>query len=276
MRRDALLVAVLAVIAVGSEHATGDGDRPAQAAASSAAPAAARQAAPAPVRVLATSRPVAAPDRALVQKYCVTCHSDRLKTGGLSLQNDDPAASVLDAELWEKVLQKLHGGMMPPQGMPRPDAATLDSFVTSLERVLDRQAASAVNPGHKPPHRLNRTEYGNAIRDLLDLEHRPGDPAAGRRREPRLRQHRRRAAHLAVAARAVPRRRARKREQPRRRHRHGRRPPRPSACRPTIRRRITWTACRSAPAAAWRSPTPSRRTPSTSSACCCCATSSAT
>ena len=58
---------------------------------------------------------------------------------------------------------------MPPQGMPRPDAATLGAFVASLEGTLDRQASAAVTPGHKPPHRLNRTEYGNAIRDLLDL-----------------------------------------------------------------------------------------------------------
>ena len=168
MRRDALLIAVLAVLAVGITRAMGDGDRPAQTAAP-AAPESARPGGPAPVRASTTAPPAPAPDRALVQKYCVSCHSDRLKTGGLSLQDADPAASVLDAQLWETVLQKLHGGMMPPQGMPRPDAATIESFATSLERVLDRQAANAVNPGHKPPHRLNRTEYGNAIRDLLDL-----------------------------------------------------------------------------------------------------------
>jgi hypothetical protein len=113
---------------------------------------------------------VAPPDGALVQKYCVTCHSDRLKTGGLSLQGVDPAAPKIDGAIWEQVVQKLHGGMMPPQGMPRPDAAALDAFVRSLEAVLDRQAASTPNPGHKPPHRLNRTEYGHAIRDLLDLD----------------------------------------------------------------------------------------------------------
>src|SRR5688572_18632233 len=169
MRRDALLIAVLAVLAVGSEHATGNGGEPAQAAASAAAPAPVRQAAPAPVRASNSSPAVAPPDRALVQKYCVSCHSDRLKTAGLSLQDADPAAATLDGQLWEKVLQKLHGGMMPPQGLPRPDAATLDTFVSSLERALDRQAAAAINPGHKPAHRLNRTEYGNAVRDLLDV-----------------------------------------------------------------------------------------------------------
>ena len=170
MRRDALLVAVLAVLAVGIGRATGDGGRPAQTAASPSAPAAAaQQTAPAPVRSSNAAPAPALPDRALIQKYCVGCHSDRLKTAGLSLQDADPSAAVLDGRLWERVLEKLHGGMMPPQGMPRPDAATLGAFVASLEGTLDRQASVAATPGHKPPHRLNRTEYGNAIRDLLDL-----------------------------------------------------------------------------------------------------------
>ena len=119
----------------------------------------------------------------------------------------DPAEAPAHAEIWEKVAVKLRGGMMPPQGMPRPDAATLDAFVTALEKTLDRPARCASpDPGHKPVHRLNRTEYGNAVRDLLDLDIDVTEPAAGRRREPRVRQHRRRAARVAVAARAVPRR----------------------------------------------------------------------
>jgi len=140
MRRDALLVVVLAALAVGHGQATGDGA--AQTAGSQPAPAAtARPRVPAPVRSSNAVHPVAPPDGALVQKYCVTCHSDRLKTGGLSLQNVDPAAPSIDGAVWEKVVEKLHGGMMPPQGMPRPDAAALDTFVASLESVLDRQAA---------------------------------------------------------------------------------------------------------------------------------------
>jgi hypothetical protein len=59
--------------------------------------------------------------------------------------------------------------MMPPQGMPRPDADTIEAFATALETSLDQQAIRQPNPGHKPVHRLNRTEYGNAIRDILDL-----------------------------------------------------------------------------------------------------------
>jgi hypothetical protein len=116
--------------------------------------------------------PVAAavPDQALVQKYCLTCHSARVKTGGLSLEGMNPADAGAHAEVWEKVVMKLRGGMMPPQGMPRPDEATLEAFAVSLEHTLDRAAQGTTKPGYKPVHRLNRTEYGNAIRDLLDLQ----------------------------------------------------------------------------------------------------------
>jgi hypothetical protein len=74
------------------------------------------------------------------------------------------------AETWEKVVRKLRGGMMPPQGRPRPDKADVDMVVSWLETSLDRAAAANPNPGRAPLHRLNRTEFGNAIRDLLDLE----------------------------------------------------------------------------------------------------------
>ena len=74
------------------------------------------------------------------------------------------------AERWEKVIRKLRGEMMPPQGMPRPDQATLEAFVTWFEEAIDRAAAARQNPGREPIHRLNRTEYANAIRDLLVLK----------------------------------------------------------------------------------------------------------
>src|SRR5204863_991878 len=70
---------------------------------------------------------------------------------------------------WEKVVRKLRGGMMPPQGMPRPGQATLDRFASALEASLEREAIAKPDPGRAPLHRLNRTEYANAIRDLLDL-----------------------------------------------------------------------------------------------------------
>jgi hypothetical protein len=116
------------------------------------------------------ARPQLLPDPALVQKYCLTCHSARVKTAGLSLEGMNPAEAAAHAEVWEKVVMKLRGGMMPPQGMPRPDEAALEAFAVALEQTLDRGAQGTIRPGYKPVHRLNRTEYGNAVRDLLDLQ----------------------------------------------------------------------------------------------------------
>jgi hypothetical protein len=106
----------------------------------------------------------------MVKQYCLTCHSEKLKTGGLSLEGLNPADAGAHPDVWEKVVLKLRGGMMPPQGMPRPDQPTLERFTASLEQTLNRAALASADPGHKPVHRLNRTEYGNAIRDLLDLD----------------------------------------------------------------------------------------------------------
>jgi hypothetical protein len=82
----------------------------------------------------------------------------------------NPSEAAAHSDVWEKVVMKLRGGMMPPQGMPRPDEATLEAFAVSLEQTLDRGAQGNIKPGYKPVHRLNRTEYGNAVRDLLDLQ----------------------------------------------------------------------------------------------------------
>jgi cytochrome c551/c552 len=132
-----------------------------------------------PIRALQSTAPAlqaaapnaaAVPDAALVQKYCLTCHGARVKTAGLSLEGLSPAEAGAHAEVWEKVVMKLRGGMMPPQGMPRPDEAALEAFAVALEQTLDRAARGTTKPGHKPVHRLNRTEYGNAVRDLLDLQ----------------------------------------------------------------------------------------------------------
>ena len=110
------------------------------------------------------------PDRALLDRYCVTCHSDSLRTGGLSLEGVDPANPAHDVEIFEKVILKLRSGMMPPEGRPRPPAGTSATFVSELEAGIDRVAAAHPNPGRPILHRLNRTEYANAVRDLLDLE----------------------------------------------------------------------------------------------------------
>ena len=113
----------------------------------------------------------AASHRALVDRYCVTCHNARVKTAGLlpdEANLDDVAA---DAEVWEKVVRKLRSGAMPPPGRPRPDAATYETLASWLETEIDRVALARPNPGRtNAVHRLNRTEYHNAIRDLLALD----------------------------------------------------------------------------------------------------------
>ena len=110
------------------------------------------------------------PARALVSKYCVTCHNERLKTANLLLDKaDDQIANASDT--WEKVVVQLRGRSMPPVNMPRPDNATYDAVALWLETELDRAAAARPNPGRPAAlHRLNRTEYANAVRDLLGVE----------------------------------------------------------------------------------------------------------
>jgi hypothetical protein len=109
-------------------------------------------------------------DRALLDRYCVTCHNEKLKTAGLVLTTVDLSQVAAHAEVLEKVSLKLRTGQMPPEGRPRPDKATVDAFATSLETALDRVAKASPNPGRVSVHRLNRFSYVNAIRDLLDLE----------------------------------------------------------------------------------------------------------
>jgi hypothetical protein len=110
------------------------------------------------------------PHDALLAAYCVTCHNDRLRTSDLSLEHVDLSDVPKSAELWEKVIRKVRAGMMPPAGMPRPDAASLDGFVGYLEASIDAAAAASPRPGRTALHRLNRAEYANAIRDLLALD----------------------------------------------------------------------------------------------------------
>jgi hypothetical protein len=92
-----------------------------------------------------------------------------MKTGGLALDGVDLADVATNAEVLEKVVRKLRGGMMPPPGARRPEQAAIDGTVASLERVLDDAAAAHPNPGRVALHRLNRAEYANAIEDLLGL-----------------------------------------------------------------------------------------------------------
>jgi cytochrome c553 len=110
------------------------------------------------------------PEQALLNRYCITCHNEKANTAGLMLNKLDFTNPGKDAESWEKAVRKIRSGMMPPSGAPRPDRAALDAFAGKLEAELDRAAAANPNPGFTGLHRLNRTEYANAIRDLLALE----------------------------------------------------------------------------------------------------------
>jgi cytochrome c5 len=113
----------------------------------------------------------ATPAGELVNKYCVTCHNQKLKTANLMLDRADTAQVANSAEAWEKVIVKLRSRAMPPPGMPRPDNATYDSVADWLEAGIDRAAAAHVNPGRTASlHRLNRAEYANAVRDLIAVE----------------------------------------------------------------------------------------------------------
>src|SRR5215475_12399296 len=113
--------------------------------------------------------------RALLDKYCVTCHNDRAKTGGLTLEKIDPAHVAQNTEIWEKVVRKLRAGMMPPQGMQRPEPGTYEALTVALETELDRAAAERQSLPPPGVHRLNRTEYANAVHEILGLTI---DPAA--------------------------------------------------------------------------------------------------
>jgi mono/diheme cytochrome c family protein len=128
------------------------------------------QSAPAPVQ---SGRVPAGPDaaKAVLEKYCTTCHNQRLRTAGLVLDAVDITSPSAAAEVWERVIKRLQTGSMPPAGLPRPDLATSHAVASWLETEIDRAAAANPNPGRTSPvHRLNRTEYRNAVRDLLALD----------------------------------------------------------------------------------------------------------
>jgi len=120
-----------------------------------------------------STSPVAT-QKALLDRYCLTCHTQRLKERGtvpIALDSLDLTQVGANAATWEKVVVKMRAGLMPPAGAPRPDKAAHDAFASWLEAELDGNAAAHPNPGRTEPfHRLNRAEYRNAIRDILDLD----------------------------------------------------------------------------------------------------------
>ena len=131
-----------------------------------------RAQAPTPLSSPSAQNPASAVStRALLDRYCVTCHNDRLQTAGLSLATADLTRLGEAADIWEQVAAKLRTGNMPPPGAPRPDGAATGAVVSWLETSLDQLAAERPNPGRLAPlHRLNRAEYTNAVRDLLALD----------------------------------------------------------------------------------------------------------
>src|SRR5213593_2168623 len=122
--------------------------------------------------------------RAVLDQYCVTCHNEKLRTAGLALDKLDVVHPGSNAEIWERVIEKLRDGSMPPPGRQRPDTATYRAVAAWLENEIDRAWAASPNPGRiGAVQRLNRTEYSNAIRDLfgvtLDVRSQlPGDETA--------------------------------------------------------------------------------------------------
>ncbi|MEC7768859.1 MAG: DUF1592 domain-containing protein [Acidobacteriota bacterium] len=143
--------------------------------------------APPPASELPPQRALLDDPRELLDEYCVSCHNERtvastpvsgeslqrtqLRELGLTLDTEDVANVAANPEVWEKVVRKLRVGMMPPPPRPRPDSAAYQDFRLWLETELDEAAERAVDPGRTQAfHRLNQTEYGNVVRDLLDLD----------------------------------------------------------------------------------------------------------
>jgi mono/diheme cytochrome c family protein len=118
-----------------------------------------------------TTAPASAAQAAVLKKYCVTCHNANLRTAGLVLDAADLNHLPDHAEVWEKVIRKLRTGTMPPPGLPRPDKSANNLLASYLEKEIDSAAAAHPNPGRTEAiHRLNRTEYQNAVRDMLSLD----------------------------------------------------------------------------------------------------------
>jgi mono/diheme cytochrome c family protein len=121
-----------------------------------------------------TAAPAAAPTaapQAVFNQYCLTCHNQKLRTAGLALDSVDVSQPAANAELWERVIEKLRAASMPPPGRPRPDPATYRAVAGWLEAEIDRAWTAGPRSGRiNVVHRLNRTEYNNAVRDLLGLD----------------------------------------------------------------------------------------------------------
>ncbi len=107
----------------------------------------------------------------MLDTYCITCHNQRTRTAGLALDTVDVTSPQANPDVWERVITRLRAESMPPAGRPRPDAATYRSVAASLESDIDRAWIANPQPVRvNAVHRLNRTQYSNAVRDLLALD----------------------------------------------------------------------------------------------------------
>jgi Protein of unknown function (DUF1592)/Protein of unknown function (DUF1588)/Protein of unknown function (DUF1587)/Protein of unknown function (DUF1585)/Protein of unknown function (DUF1595)/Planctomycete cytochrome C len=125
---------------------------------------------PAPAVSHQSASPAAEDHNGTVRRYCVTCHNDRTRTGGLSLATFDVARAAENADVAERMIRKLQAGLMPPPSAARPEAAVHAALVSALETNVDAAATAKPNPGVRTFQRLNRPEYARAIRDLLGLD----------------------------------------------------------------------------------------------------------
>lgn len=125
--------------------------------------------APAPMAAASPLPATSADRKHLLQQYCGGCHNDRAKTAGWSVSQADPENLGANNELWEKILRRVSLGEMPPRNMPRPSQAQTADFTNWLASSLDRMEAAHPNPGRATLRRMNRAEYANSVRDLLDL-----------------------------------------------------------------------------------------------------------
>jgi hypothetical protein len=149
---------------VGDQRVLAQTPRPATRAASPKPPSPAKHAPAAPVQ----------DHNAVIRRYCVGCHNEKTKSGGLSLAAFDATHAAQQTETTEKMIRKLQAGFMPPPLAARPDASTSAALVTALETSMDAAASANRNPGVRTFQRLNRPEYARAIRDLLALDVEPG------------------------------------------------------------------------------------------------------
>src|SRR6266566_5237961 len=120
--------------------------------------------------------PASAAPRAVFDRYCITCHNQKLRTAGLALDILDVTNPAANAGVWERVIEKLRAGSMPPPGRPRPDPDSYRAVAGWLESEIDRAWTAHPNPGRiNAVHRLNRTEYNNAVHDVLAIDRRTVD-----------------------------------------------------------------------------------------------------